>query len=527
MSKRYILAFLFSILVLLLYPYYLKLVGVSERPVATSERPPSPKKEAVLQELKLRPAPSAQSFPYRNELFEVFFTSQGGSLSFLKQGKVVFYEAGAGEKGIFGIRLLHEAEDLTQEIFQAGPPRGQGSSPRFEYEKPGQYRITKSFFVGGQQTTLILESEIENISGKERRFTLEIEYALKLADSSHAEEQDKQKAVISLAGEIHVEKQRALQKKSWETPGELEWHGLLKKHYALLVKPDQKTVSQETRLEANRFFTRLRLAPMDLKPGEKKKLNVLIYAGPQHYESLKEFGVGFEKIFSKGVLGLPRLLLLSGLNFFKRLTGNYGIAILLITLLIKILFTPFTHFSYQSMAKMQALQPKVKALQKHHQKDPARMNKELMELYRRNRVNPLGGCLPMVLQIPVFIAFYQVLSEAVELRGAPFIFWIQDLSQPDRLFTLPASLPFVGDAFNLLPLLMIGSMVWQQALTPQTAATPAQEKLMYLMPIIFGFVFYNLPSGLVLYWLVNNLLTIFHQLVIKRIPVILHHEDQG
>ena len=133
----------------------------------------------------------------------------------------------------------------------------------------------------------------------------------------------------------------------------------------------------------------------------------------------------------------------------------------------------------------------------------------------------------MLLQIPIFIALYQVLSDAVELKGAAFIWWMKDLSEPDRLFTFPAALPVVGNAFNLLPLLMIGSMVWQQALTPKTASTPEQEKLMYFTPLIFGFVFYGLPSGLVLYWLANNLLTIFHQLVIKRVPVILHHEDRG
>jgi YidC/Oxa1 family membrane protein insertase len=136
------------------------------------------------------------------------------------------------------------------------------------------------------------------------------------------------------------------------------------------------------------------------------------------------------------------------------------------------------------------------------------------------------GCMPLVLQIPIFISFYQVLSEAVELKGAPFIFWIRDLSEPDRLFSWSASLPFIGNSFNLLPILMIGSMLWQQKLTPSTAATPEQEKIMYFMPVIFGFVFYNLPSGLVLYWFINNMLTIGHQIVIKRIPVILHHEDQ-
>lgn len=524
MTRRYLLAFFFSLLILVLYPYYLQWVGLTSRfpegPESASPfrhiAPPSPAKPSV----------SAQEFIYQNNLYEIIFTSQGGSVALLKQGGVLFYESKPGEKGIFGIRLLHENEDLGQEIFQAEPPSDKNSPPRFWYEKPGQYRMSKNFFVGSRKPTLVLETEIENLSEKKRSFVPEFEYALKLADNPPAEELDKQRAVLSLGGEIYLEKQSSLEKKTWESTGLIEWHGLLKKYYALLVKPDSKILGQETRFETNTFNARLRFSPLDLAPGERKKLHLLIYVGPQSYETLKEFDIGFERIFSKGALGLLRVWILSGLNFFNRLTGNYGLAILLITLLIKILFTPFTHFSYQSMAKMQALQPKVKALQKQYQKDPQRLNKELMELYRRNRVNPFGGCLPLILQIPIFIAFYQVLSDAVELKGAPFVGWIRDLSQPDRLFPLPTHLPFVGDAFNLLPILMIGSMLWQQKLTPQTAMAPAQEKLMYLMPVIFGFVFYNLPSGLVLYWFINNLLTIFHQLVIKRIPVILHHEDR-
>src|SRR3989338_7350631 len=165
------------------------------------------------------------------------------------------------------------------------------------------------------------------------------------------------------------------------------------------------------------------------------------------------------------MLGTLRLWMLLGLDYFFHLTGNYGVAILVLTLLIKLLFTPLTHFSYQSMGKMHALQPKMKALQSQHKNDPQRLNKEMMELYRRNRVNPLGGCLPMVLQIPIFIAFYQVLSTAADIKGEPFMFWIRDLSEPDRAWTLPFTLPFLGDGINILPILMLGSMVWQQRLT--------------------------------------------------------------
>ena len=135
----------------------------------------------------------------------------------------------------------------------------------------------------------------------------------------------------------------------------------------------------------------------------------------------------------------------------------------------------------------------------------------------------MSGCLPMVLQIPVFIAFYQVLDQTVELKGEPFILWIRDLSAPDRAWTLPMALPFLGDAVNILPLLMLGSMVWQQRLTPQTGP-PDQQKIMMIMPIVFGFIFYSMPSGLVLYWFVSNMLSIFHQLFVKG-KALPHHEE--
>lgn len=522
MSKRYLTAFLFSLVILLLYPHYLKWIGVS-KPDKISYKS-EVREEAPLPSPPPLPLAPAETFPYENRLYEILFSSRGGSIVLLKQGDTTFYKARPDEGGIFGIKILHEGEGLYQEVFQGGSP-GSQTPPAFQYEKPGEYRLTKKFFVAADRPTLVLEVELENLSNREKNFPLAIHYALEVGGHNRQEE-SMARTVRLVGGELQTTDLGALRKKSFTGPGPLEWQGLVRKYYTLLVKPDLRTTNQEARFEEDRLASEFWFAPLSVPPGEKKTARFLIYAGPQSYETLKEFGFGFEKVLGHGVFGFLKLGLLTSLNFFYRLAGNYGVAVLLITLLIKLLFTPLTHFSYQSMGKMQALQPKIKSLQKQHQKDPGRMNKELMELYRRNRVNPMMGCLPLVLQVPIFIAFYQVLSEAVELKGADFLWWIHDLSEPDRLLSWPTGLPFVGNAFNLLPILMIGSMLWQQKLTPQTAATPGQEKIMYLMPIIFGFVFYNLPSGLVLYWLANNLLTIFHQLVIKRIPVILHHEDR-
>lgn len=316
-----------------------------------------------------------------------------------------------------------------------------------------------------------------------------------------------------------------IQKKPFLVTGEILWHSLTRQYFTLIIRPDKPAVIAKTTAgtNGNRYLkSSLQFSPEQLSPLKTLSQSFLLYAGPQYYKELKSYDSGFEQILSQGFFGIFKLWLLRSLQWAHNLTGNYGWAIILITVLLKLLFTPLTHMSFESMKKMQALQPKLKAIQEQHKNDQARLSKEMMELYKKYKVNPMSGCLPMVLQIPIFIAFYQVLAQTVELQGEPFIFWIRDLSEADRAFMLPFTIPFLGDAINILPLLMIGSMVWQQRLTPQTG-TSEQQKMMMFMPIIFGFIFYSLPSGLVLYWFVNNMLSIFHQLFIKG-KALPHHE---
>jgi YidC/Oxa1 family membrane protein insertase len=193
--------------------------------------------------------------------------------------------------------------------------------------------------------------------------------------------------------------------------------------------------------------------------------------------------------------------LLFVLKFFYGFLGNYGLAIILLTAIIKLLFWPLTQKSYTSMKSMQKLQPEMQKIRDKFKNDRERLNKEIMELYRKHRVNPLGGCLPMLVQIPVFFALYKVLMEAIEVRHAPFYFWIQDLS--------------AKDPYYITPIIMGATMFIQQKMTP-TTMDPTQAKLFMLMPVIFTFMFLNFPSGLVIYWLVNNLLTIGQQALINR-----------
>ena len=259
--------------------------------------------------------------------------------------------------------------------------------------------------------------------------------------------------------------------------------------------------------------------PVVVEPGETHEIEYTYYVGPKDYSLLKEAGNHFEGVMEFETIGFwsfmnwlmepARKFLLWTMNRIHAVIPNYGIAIILMTLLVRILFWPLTHKSTESMRRMQEIQPEIKAIQAKYKKDPQRMQQETMKLYKEKKVNPMGGCLPMFVQIPVFIALYTVLRNAIELRYASFL-WISDLSSPENLFA--GKVPFVG-ALNILPIIMAVSMIGQQKMTtPSTAATPEQQQqqkmMMIMMPIMMLFFFYSMPSGLVLYWTTSNLLMI-------------------
>ena len=202
--------------------------------------------------------------------------------------------------------------------------------------------------------------------------------------------------------------------------------------------------------------------------------------------------------------------LLRALRVLHVITHNYGIAIIVLTALVKIVTAPLTRTTFRNMREMQKIQPQMAKLRERFKDDQTALQKEMMELYRRHRVNPFSGCLPMVLQIPIFIGLYNALSHAIELRHAPFMLWINDLSAPDRLMIGSVPVP-------VLTLLMGASMFLQQWLTPQQG-DPTQQRMMMFMPLVFTFMFINFPAGLVLYWLVNNVLTIAQQYWMMRSP---------
>jgi len=285
--------------------------------------------------------------------------------------------------------------------------------------------------------------------------------------------------------------------------GKVRWAALQDKYFisAVLLKNEIETSVITEKLGEDKVTIGVDLP--------KKKMKLAFYAGPKENERLKKMDAHLEEAIDYGwfiygswsVVRLVAQPLFSILNFFYQFTHNYGFSIILLTCLIKTLFIPLTHKSYSSMKGMQAIQPQMQALQKKYKNDKERLNKEMLSLYKNHKVNPLGGCLPIILQIPVFIALFNILYTTIELRQAPFILWVKDLSDKDPFF--------------VLPIIMGATMFIQQKIQP-TPMDPRQAKIMMFLPFIFTFLFLNFSSGLVLYWMTNNILTITQQYITIR-----------
>jgi len=240
---------------------------------------------------------------------------------------------------------------------------------------------------------------------------------------------------------------------------------------------------------------------VEIAPGSREDFTSTYYIGPKDQNTLETLAPGLELTVDYGILTVIAKPLFWLMTQLHGIFGNWGWSIIFLTLIVKLVFYKLSETSYKSMANMRRLQPRLKALKERHGDDRQAMNQAMMEIYKKEKINPLGGCLPIVVQIPVFIALYWVLLESVELRQAPFILWIQDLSSQDPYF--------------VLPVLMGASMFVQQRLNPQPL-DPMQAKIMSLLPIIFTVFFLFFPSGLVLYWVVNNSLSILQQWVITK-----------
>jgi YidC/Oxa1 family membrane protein insertase len=373
---------------------------------------------------------------------------------------------------------------------------------RFQHVAANGVQYIKTFLVRGDGYLIDAGLELHNSSTTPLRGTINLALVQRWDESLNADSYSFSGPASLVKDEIEEVDVDDLKEGSVAYSKDVAWTSFQTKYFLSVVVPGDRTVERVQVLrKGDAIENVLETAYFTLQGGERRQLDYLVFVGPKEPHLLKAAGHQLEKVVSFGFFNLLAQPLFLVLTFFYGFFKNYGVAIILLTVLIKIIFWPLTHKSYSSMKSMQKLQPEMQKLRDRFKNDKERLNKEMMALYKTHSVNPLGGCLPMLVQIPVFFALYKVLLDSIALRHAPFAFWLTDLS--------------AKDPYYITPLLMGASMFVQQKMTP-TTADPMQAKIFMMMPIVFTFMFLNFPSGLVIYWLVNNLLTILQQYFIHR-----------
>jgi YidC/Oxa1 family membrane protein insertase len=294
-----------------------------------------------------------------------------------------------------------------------------------------------------------------------------------------------------------------LDKAKFERRADSGWLGFVQHYFVSAWIPPDKMVRDYGALKRNDglYAGNVVLQPGAIAPGASAQVKLSLYAGPQEQRRLQGAAPGLDLVVDYGFLAIIAWPLFWLLEKFHALSGNWGVAIILLTVMIKLVFFPLSAASYKSMAKMKLVTPRLTKLREMYGHDRNKMNQAMMELYKTEKINPLGGCFPILVQIPVFIALYWVLLAAIELRHAPFILWIKDLS--------------ALDPYYVLPILMTCTMILQTRMNP-VPPDPVQARVMQFMPYVFSIFFFFFPAGLVLYWLVNNILSIAQQWQIQR-----------
>ncbi len=295
--------------------------------------------------------------------------------------------------------------------------------------------------------------------------------------------------------------------------------GLRNRYFTAIIEPAAKNYKAYVHKIDNKYSEVGISSPeITIPPNDAVVEKFSIYMGPLDLKYINPLNFAWGGVVNFGMFDIISHTLLKLLEILHGIVHSWGLAIIILSIVVYLALYPLTMKQMRAMKQMQAIQPRIEELRKLYKDNPQKLNKEMMELYREHKVNPLGGCLPIVLQIPIFFALYQALMRAVDLKGASFL-WIKDLALPDNLFKLPFNVPGLGDEFNILPILMAIGMFVQQKMSMSSASKQAaeQQKIMLIVfPILFGFIFYKMPSGLVLYWFVNSGLMLTSQILTAR-----------
>jgi len=536
MEKRALLAIVISMSILLLAPSLLpKPKPVIVKKDASVQLPRQiPEKivsiERAPQPLKL---PSEKEIIFDTDDYKAVLSNIGGVIKSITLKK----HLDSSGKPI----VLANVTDPRHSIFAVT-----GLDPELDKGVPFEFveKRDRIIFKADAQNGFTIEKEIVFLPG---RYTVELKQTIwnnstqprdlsyRITGGSgitHLSPQDEiyVEVVRNISGKISNVNFKSIKAETVWNGGQVYWVSLKNKYFSLILKPPVSFGNVFSNPLSNKELeTGIEITGLKIGPNSSATQDFVLYAGPNDHDKISSLKLGLEDSLHLGFTGGIGRWLFVALKFFESIVKNWGVAIIILTILINIVLFPLTFKSLKSMKQMQALQPKIEALRAAHKDNPQKVNKETMEMYKKYKINPLGGCLPMLLQMPVFFALYQVLMKSIELRGAQF-FWIKDLSQPDRLI---ANIPMFPNELNILPLLMAVAMFLQQkqSTAPKTSSAGAsdqmaqqQRMMMFMMPVLFGVLFYKLPSGLVLYWLTNTILTIVEQGMFLK-PHLFHVEQ--
>ena len=469
------------------------------------------------------PASSADTFTITTDLLKATISAQGGDLVTLElfnykdhdnlQKNFVLFDAShqyMAQAGLIGDGL--PSHRTTFKRVEGASELAQGVNElKVRLESADQNGIKVAKILTFKRNSYLIDVAWEISNGSDKAIAPHAYYQLQRDDVAPAGEAKMVSTFTGPAVYTEAEKYQKVtfshiadNKAAFAKTADNGWLAMVQHYFVSAWVPKDQTQREYymRKLDGSNIYQTGIIVPVaEIAPGAKGEASVSLFAGPQLQSELKKVAPGLDLVVDYGWLTVVAAPIFWALEAIHKLVGNWGWAIVVLTIIIKAIFFPLSAASYKSMAKMKLLTPRLMQLKERFGDDKQRLNQEMMKLYQTEKVNPLGGCLPILVQIPVFIALYWVLLGAVEMRGAPWILWIKDLASADPYF--------------ILPVVMMISMFIQTKLNP-TPPDPIQAKVMMMMPLIFGVMFFWFPAGLVLYWVVNNTLSIAQQWQITR-----------
>jgi YidC/Oxa1 family membrane protein insertase len=410
------------------------------------------------------------------------------------------------DDAIFSADIKDDTVDITDTSKQVS----------FVWTSPQGVVVEKKFLFSPETYMIDLGVTIKNLSDKDLRDTLTLALVRKEDEKKSRYGFTGPSAIIN--NKLKQIKTKKIKDKNLYT-GNIKWVAVQSRYFMSAIIPEAPIDAGMHLYTDDKILQNRYEGPESvIESGTEDVFKYKLFFGPKSMKVLNRMDFDLVKAVHFGMFDIIAKPCVWIMNFiYDHFIPNYGIAIIILTLFTKIILWPLGNKSYKSMAEMKKIQPLMAEIKEKYKDDKKRMNEEMMGLYKTYKVNPMGGCLPMVAQIPIFFALYRMLYEAIELRHAPFFWWINDLSAPDRLFRFDVSIPFMQPPYGIpvLTIIMGASMFLQQKMSPPMG-DPAQAKMMMLMPLVFTVMFINFSSGLVLYWLVNNVISMAQQYYIQK-----------